>query len=184
MDAAPPETPTVLTCGDLPPGALEGLLSPFGLVVCWIGAGEGIPGSHWGEPEAGLLKEKLYIRPDAPVHSALHEAGHWRCMDEERRLHLDTDAGGDDPEECGVCYLQILLADQLPGVGRDRLCRDMDAWGYSFRRGSARTWFEEDAEDARRWLLEERLLDGEGCLTGRRRGVSADPQAPRGRPAP
>ncbi len=28
----------------------------------------------------------------------------------------------------------------------------MDAWGYSFRLGSTRAWFEGDAQDARAWL--------------------------------
>ena len=36
-------------------------------------------------------------------------------MSEERRKCLDRDAGGDDLEEAAVCYLQMLLADHLPG---------------------------------------------------------------------
>jgi hypothetical protein len=36
--------------------------------------------------------------------------------------------------------------------------QDMDAWGYTFRLGSARAWFEEDAEDARTWLQQRGLL--------------------------
>ena len=48
------------------------------------------------------------------------------------------DAGGDDAEENAVCYLQILWADALPGFGRERMFLDMDAWGYTFRLGSAR----------------------------------------------
>ncbi|RZA32723.1 MAG: hypothetical protein EOP92_24595, partial [Lysobacteraceae bacterium] len=56
------------------------------------------------------------------------------------------------------CYLQIVLADGLPGVGRDRLMADMDAWGYSFRLGSTQAWFEHDAEDARAWLATRGLL--------------------------
>jgi len=67
-----------------------------------------------------------------------------------------------------VCYLQILLAERLPGVGRERLMMDMDAWGYSFRLGSTRAWFERDAEEAREWLLEEGIIDGEG-VSGRLR---------------
>ena len=98
------------------------------------------------------------MRPDTPLHSALHEACHWLCMDAGRRRGLHTDAGGDDIEECAVCYLQILLADRLPGVGRARLMQDMDAWGYSFRLGSAAAWFESDADDARAWLQERGLL--------------------------
>jgi hypothetical protein len=79
-------------------------------------------------------------------------------MNEQRRAGLERDAGGDDIEEAAVCYLQVVLADYLPGVGRDRLMRDMDAWGYSFRLGSSRAWFDSDAEDARAWLLERKLL--------------------------
>ena len=81
-----------------------------------------------------------------------------------RRAGLHTDAGGDDVEECAVCYLQILLADRLPGVGRARLMRDMDAWGYSFRLGSARAYVDEDAQDAWHWLERAGLIDGERRL--------------------
>jgi hypothetical protein len=99
------------------------------------------------------------VRPDTPVHSALHEACHYICMTPSRRACLHTDAGGDTNEENGVCYLQILLADQLPGVGRARLMTDMDTWGYSFRLGSASRWFAHDAADARAWLRERGLID-------------------------
>ena len=81
------------------------------------------------------------------------------------RAGLDTDAGGDYDEENAVCYLQILLADELPGFGRARMMADMDAWGYSFRLGSARSWFEEDAEDARSWLQRHGLIDASGRPT-------------------
>ena len=101
------------------------------------------------------------MRADTPVHSALHEACHWLCMDASRRAGLHTDAGGDDLEECAVCYLQIVLADRLPDVGGRRLMRDMDVWGYSFRLGSAQAWFEQDAADARAWLVEHGLLSAD-----------------------
>jgi len=39
-----------------------------------------------------------------------------------------------------------------------RVMADMDAWGYTFRLGSARAWFEHDAEDARAWLVARGLL--------------------------
>ncbi len=80
-------------------------------------------------------------------------------MDTIRRSGLHTDAGGDDAEENGVCYLQILLADCVPEMGQERMFHDMDAWGYSFRLGSAKAWFESDAEDAREWLLSHALID-------------------------
>ena len=52
------------------------------------------------------------------MHSVLHEASHYICMSPARRAQLDRDAGGDELEEAAVCYLQILLADELPAVGR------------------------------------------------------------------
>jgi hypothetical protein len=46
----------------------------------------------------------------------------------------------------------------LPGVGRIRLMTDMDAWGYSFRLGSTRAWFEQDAGEALKFLEERGLV--------------------------
>jgi len=87
------------------------------------------------------------------VHSALHEGCHWLLMDDTRRAALDTNAGGTMMEENAVCYLQILLADNLASVGRERMMADMDTWGYSFRLGSAKAWFEGDAQDALQFLV-------------------------------
>jgi hypothetical protein len=58
-----------------------------------------------------------------------------------------------------------VLADALSGDGGERICQDMDAWGYSFRLGSAATWFKEDAEDARAWLVRHGILDDGGRPT-------------------
>lgn len=146
--------------------AVAALLDRYGLTLGLIAAGEAIPGSYWGESEAGLKGDRLYARLDTPVHSVMHEASHYICMPPERRAGLDRDAGGDDPEESAVCYLQVLLSGELRGVGRERAFADMDAWGYSFRLGSARAWFESDAEDARTWLQRHGVTDGEGRLTG------------------
>lgn len=161
---------TVLTCGDLAPAQIENVLRRYGLPVASVPPGKPIPGSFWGESEAGLADNRLYLRTDTPVHSALHEGCHWICMDGKRRTTLHTDAGGDVAEENAVCYLQVLLADEIPGFGRDRSFQDMDAWGYSFRLGSARAWFERDAEDARTWLLEQGLIDDNASPTWRVRG--------------
>jgi hypothetical protein len=142
------------------------LLARYGLTVEMLPDGTRIPGSYWGESEAGLVRSVLYARADTPVHSLLHEASHYICMTDERRAQLDRDAGGDDPEEAAVCYLQVLLADALTGFGRDRAFRDMDAWGYSFRCGSTRSWFEQDADDARAWLLRHAIIGPDGHPTG------------------
>ncbi|HEY6926513.1 MAG TPA: hypothetical protein VI653_23720 [Steroidobacteraceae bacterium] len=136
------------------------LLNRYGMELSLVAPDELIPGSYWGDSEAGLRGDRLYARLDTPIHSVLHEACHYICMAPERRAGLDKDAGGDDLEESAVCYLQVLLGDELPGVGRQRLIEDMDAWGYSFRLGNTRAWFEGDAEDARSWLREHGLIDG------------------------
>jgi hypothetical protein len=143
---------------DCPAAALRELLASHGLRLVLLTAAAAIPGSYWGEREAGLIDSDIFARPDTPIHSLLHEVAHYICMDEVRRRGLNRDAGGDDAEECAVCYLQVLLADALPECGRERMWRDMDAWGYSFRLGSARLWFEQDAEDARQWLEHRGLL--------------------------
>ena len=142
------------------------VLHHYGLTLTLIAPHEDIPGSFWGDSGAGLKGDTLYARLDTPVHSVLHEASHYVCMTPERRAGLERDAGGDDPEESAVCYLQILLADALPEVGRDRLMRDMDAWGYSFRLGSTRAWFESDAADAFEWLRAHGVIRADGTLTG------------------
>lgn len=147
------EDEPVLECQQVDRRALHGLLERYGLELRWVEEDQPIPGSHWGDSEAGLRGSAVFVRPDTPVHSLLHEACHSICMGEERRRTLDTDAKSDDAEENAVCYLQILLADEIPGVGAARLMTDMDRWGYSFRLGSTRAWFEHDAEDARDWLV-------------------------------
>ena len=152
----------VVTAGDIGRDVLAVLLERYGLMLVEQRVGERIKGSFWGDSEAGVIGRTVYVRPDTPVHSFLHESCHIICMDDERRDGLDRDAGGDDLEEAAVCYLQILLADHIDGVGRDRLMLDMDAWGYSFRLGSTRDWFEKDAEDAREFLVNHQLIDASG----------------------
>lgn len=149
----------VLNCGDISLPQLQQLLARFGMQLAQVEAQSPIPGSWFGDREAGLIGNTLQIRADTPVHSALHESGHYICMDQQRRDGLHTNAGGDYAEENGVCYLQILLADYIDGFGRERIFADMDEWGYSFRLGSSRAWFEQDAEDARDWLIEHRIID-------------------------
>ena len=75
------------------------LLDRYGLDIAFVAPGEPIPGSFWGDSEAGLVGSRLYLRPDTPLHSALHEAAHYVCMTPERRTGLHTDAGGDTDED-------------------------------------------------------------------------------------
>jgi hypothetical protein len=163
---------SVLRYGDAAFGArgaasLRDLLQRYGLNPEAVAAGEPINGSYWGESEAGLVGQNLLYRDDTPLHSVLHEASHFVCMTSARRANLERDAGGDDAEENGVCYLQIVLADYVANFGQARALADMDAWGYTFRLGSAARWFQEDAKDARIWLQTHAVLDEVGRPTFR-----------------
>ena len=155
--AAAGSLPTLLA--DLNAAQVRALVERYGMQLVHVEPGAPIPGSYWGDSEAGLEGDRLYARADTPAHSLLHELAHFVCMDGERRVGLATDAGGDDDEECGVCYLQVLLAADFSTFDRAKCFDDMDAWGYSFREGSARAWFHGDGRDARRWLLAHGLID-------------------------
>ncbi|MDE2308755.1 MAG: hypothetical protein KGJ97_10765 [Xanthomonadaceae bacterium] len=155
----------VVRVGQVGFDAPTALLARFGLRLQRVAAGAPIPGSFWGDAEAGIIGATVYARDDTPLHSLLHEACHLIVLAPERRAAVHTDATDSIEEEDAACYLQIVLAGQLPGVGRARLMADMDAWGYTFRLGSARAWFEQDADDARRWLLDRQLLAAAGDAT-------------------
>ncbi|HUQ09370.1 MAG TPA: hypothetical protein VM146_03570 [Steroidobacteraceae bacterium] len=150
----------VVRVGAEPHANVRALVARYGVTLRLLPHGETLPGSYWGESEAGLRGDELFVRPDTPLHSLLHELSHYVCMTAARRAGLDRDAGGDDDEECAVCALQILLADEIGQLGRDRMLADMDAWGYTFRLGSARAWFERDATDACIWLRSKGVVDG------------------------
>ena len=134
------------------------LLGCFSLELTVIDSDEKIPGSYWGECEAGIIGSMVYVRQDTPIHSLLHEACHLIVLPNEKRASIHTNATDSVAEEDATCYLQLLLADYIQGFGFERACLDMDTWGYSFRLGSARAWFEQDAEDAHSFLCQIGLL--------------------------
>jgi hypothetical protein len=150
--------PDVLRIADIGFDACAALLAQRGLKLVRVEDSAPIPGSYWGECEAGVIGSNVYARADTPVHSLLHETCHLLVLDPQRRDAVHTDASDAIAEEDATCYLQIVLADALPGFGRERALADMDAWGYTFRLGSARAWFKHDAEDARAFLIERGLL--------------------------
>ncbi len=156
----------VLNCDANTRAQLANILSSYGMEIESVSHADAIPGSFFGEREAGLISNKLYLRDDSPIHSALHESCHYICMDPTRRAKIDTDAEGDYDEENGVCYLQILLADKIPHMGKNRMMQDMDSWGYTFRLGSAKAWFEQDAEDAQQWLQQRGIINQQNEPTG------------------
>ncbi|MEZ5521687.1 MAG: hypothetical protein R3F08_09470 [Dokdonella sp.] len=147
----------MLLLADIDILAVRELLHRYDLNLEIVGEGLPIPGSYWGQPEAGLIGTTVFARTDTPVHSLLHEACHLIVMPAERRAAVHTNATDSIAEEDAACYLQIVLADALPDVGSSRLMSDMDAWGYTFRLGSARAWFENDASDAQAWLARRGL---------------------------
>jgi hypothetical protein len=153
-----PSAADILCLRDIALADAASLLARHALALASVDDGAPIPGSYWGEPEAGIIGSTVYVRGDTPVHSMLHEACHLIVLPPERRAAVHTDATDSVAEEDATCYLQIVLADALPGVGSARLMADMDAWGYTYRLGSTQAWFEQDADDARQWLLERGLL--------------------------
>ena len=148
----------VLTLGDIDASQVAALLAGYDLKLELLPHDAEIPGSYWGAPEAGLIGSTVYARADTPVHSLLHETCHLIVLPPERRAAVHTDATDSIDEENAVCVLQALLGDQIPGVGRHRILDDMDRWGYTFRLGSARAYFEQDADDAFDWLRQRNLL--------------------------
>jgi len=164
VGASLPAVNAVLLLRDIAIDDVASLLIRYGLRLECVEDQASIPGSYWGEPEAGVIADTVYARNDTPIHSLLHEAAHLIVLPGERRLAVHTDATDSIAEEDAVCVLQALLGDALPGVGRDRIHADMDAWGYTFRLGSARAYFERDAETAWQWLDAHGLVDADRLL--------------------
>lgn len=154
----PSQEEDVLRLADIDLTQVIDLLQRYNLTFNLIQDNSDIPGSFWGEEEAGLISNQVFARSDTPVHSLLHESCHYICMDESRRHLLHTNAGGTADEENAVCYLQILLSNELSFMDSDRMMRDMDTWGYSFRLGSCSAWYENDTQDEVEWLLTHKLI--------------------------
>lgn len=149
----------VLRLEDIDNSEIIDLLGRFGLQLSLCDNNQIISGSFWGDDEAGLIGDRLFARADTPIHSILHETSHFICMDPLRRDKLDTHAHSNNEEENAVCYLQILLADQLKSANPRRIIADMDSWGYSFRLGSTQAWFDAEGEGARNWLIARQVID-------------------------
>src|SRR5690606_33309825 len=154
----------MLTLADIDADHVTALLARYGLQLERVPDGAAIPGSYWGEPEAGLVGSTVYARNDTPVHSLLHEAAHLIVLPPGRRAAVHTDATDSIEEEDAVCVLQSLLGEALPGVGAARVLADMDAWGYTFRLGSAAAYVRHDAAEAWAWLPRAGLVSADQRL--------------------
>lgn len=104
----------MLTLADIVFDDAAALLRRYGLNLQRVADGDAIPGSYWGECEAGIIGTTVHARGDTPVHSLLHEACHLIVLPPERRAHVHTDATDSIEEENAVCVLQALLGDELP----------------------------------------------------------------------
>ncbi|MEL7311041.1 MAG: hypothetical protein AAFN07_06000 [Pseudomonadota bacterium] len=133
--------------------AVRTVFREFALVLIVHPDDASLPASYWGDSEAGVTGRSIHVRGNTPIHSLLHEACHVVCT---TAAEFVRDAGGCDDEESAVCAMQLLLAEVLPGVGAERMARDMDDWGYSFREGSAWQFRSGDGRHALDWLADER----------------------------
>lgn len=154
----------MLTLADIDEAEVAELFAAYGIALARIPDGAPIPGSYWGEPEAGIIGSTVHARGDTPVHSVLHEAAHLIVLPAERRAAVHTDATDSVEEEDAVLVLQVLLGDALPDVGAERVLADMDAWGYTFRLGSAVAYVRGDADAAWAWLHARGLVDADRRL--------------------
>jgi hypothetical protein len=141
------------------PEAIRPILDKYMLGLTLVEPGYDIPHSFWGAPEAGRIKTELFAREDTPLHSIFHELAHYVCMTDAQRENPTIDAGGSALTEDACCYLQILWSDSLTGFNRHIHLHDMDQWGYSFRLGSATRWFYADSDEAREWLLRQKIIN-------------------------
>ena len=152
---------SVLTLSDIYRSHVAALLGGSGLQLVHVADAAPIPGSYWGEPEAGLVGATVFARGDTPVHSVLHEAAHLIVLPPEKRALVHTDATDSIAEEDAVCVLQSLLGDAIPGVGAARVFAVMDGWGDTLRVGSARAYLMHAAQEAWQWLVERGLVHSE-----------------------
>ncbi|PWQ98918.1 hypothetical protein [Leucothrix arctica] len=159
------DTTNVLRLSEVSSVELKSLLEKYDLQLIISPLNEAIPGSFWGDEEAGLIHNKVYARLDTPIHSIFHESCHFICMTQARREQLHTNAGGTQDEENAVCYLQLLLCNEIGAITAEKMMGDMDTWGYNFMLGSCRAWFEQDAKDSSQWLIDHKIISNDETPT-------------------
>lgn len=65
-DAAPTAEPQVTRVGEIRFDDALALLATHDLHLHRVADGAPIPGSYWGEPEAGIIGSDVYVRDDTP----------------------------------------------------------------------------------------------------------------------
>ena len=121
--AMPGERDRVAPRGRRPPGAWRCCSHVTALRSSWWRPAGRFPAVTGARPKRASRAMSLYARPDTPLHSVLHEAASLHLHVARAARGLDRDAGGDDAEECAVCYLQIsepAAGGRRPGARRAR----------------------------------------------------------------
>ena len=89
----------MLLISDLSLNSIAALLGKFKLSVDLMPDDATINGSYWGEPEAGIVGNRVLVRRDTPVHSLLHETCHIVCMTPERRQRFKGDGNAEEIQD-------------------------------------------------------------------------------------
>src|SRR5690606_10989798 len=100
------EAADVLRLRDIAFADAAALLARYGQALARVPDGAPMPGSYWGDSEAGLIGSTVHARADTPVHSLLHEACHLIVLPPGSRAAVHTDATDSVEEEDAVCVLQ------------------------------------------------------------------------------
>ena len=113
MPATLPSTilrePEVLRLRDVAGCDVVALLARYGLRFERVADGAPIPGSFWGESEAGLISSTVFARDDTPLHSLLHEACHLIVIPPEMSWRGDRKASGLVFDENVKCCMPLLV---------------------------------------------------------------------------
>ncbi len=145
-----------------------------------VPAGAAIPGSYWGDTEAGLdrqhrVRARRHARAFVPARAlSLHLHGRrapCRARDRRRR-HATTRSAAS--ATCRCCSPSGSTASAQRAA-----CATWTRGATRFREGSARAWFDGDGAHARAWLLDHGLVDSAGQPTLRLRVVSGANGPPR-----
>ena len=114
----------MLLISDLSFDSVAALLGRYGLSVELIPNEQTINGSYWGEPEAGLMGDRVFVRSNTPVHSVLHETCHIVCMSPQRRLSFAGPAGN---SKCGTWMTgDTVFALEAPRAGLTKTPKTLD----------------------------------------------------------
>ena len=142
------QTPLTCCClRDIGFDDVAALLARYGLAARARRRRRADPRQLLGRTRSRPDRPRVHARDDTPVHSLLHEAAHLIVLPPERarRAYRRHRFGRGRRRRLRAA----VAARRRPARRRPRaLMADMDAWGYTFRLGSARAYFERDAEDA------------------------------------